>query len=457
MFRLAGFAFAALVTLCPESPGAAHDSRLTTSVSRLASRVPGPASADVQALIAAARGAPPMLCALAAHSVGNGGWGWSDAPVTPLPHADRRSARADSIAPADVQFLLDNLGGGDACVTEIAVRLLASDDSGPAVDGLIRNLASPDSSVRVAVSFGLGLAAPDRADDALLRAVDDRAASVRANVVWALGRIGDGRAVRPATGALRDGSPMVRQAAAGTLGQLDSASAVPALIRVLQGDDVARVRRTAAWALGQLEAKAAAQALAAALRSDADAEVREMSAWALGNIEARPETAALVAAAKGDSDDSVRETAVWALGNGGDESAADALGQILSTDRNPRVRNTAAWALGQFDLRTAPKGLIDALGDGDRGLRTKAAWALGEIGDAAALPAIRAAMNRETDARARKAELRALIRSGGGAAELTELLKSKDAGIREAAVRGLAGQDGMDPWPWPMPRPRPFP
>jgi HEAT repeat protein len=130
---------------------------------------------------------------------------------------------------------------------------------------------------------------------------------------------------------------------------------------------------------------------------------------------------------------------------------------MLTTERNARVRGTAAWALGQLGARTAPKGLIDALADSEADLRLKAAWALSEIGDEAAIPALRTALSRERDERARKAEVRALIHSGERAERLTELLESKDPQVREAAIRGIAGRSGVDPWPWPQPRPRPFP
>ena len=91
-------------------------------------------------------------------------------------------------------------------------------------------------------------------------------------------------------------------------------------------------------------------------------------------------------------------------------------------------------------------------------MRTRAAWALSEIGDGAAIPALRAALAKEQDADARKAQVRALIHSGERSERLTELLESKDPEVRAAAIRGVAGRDGdVDPWPWPEPRPRPFP
>jgi HEAT repeat protein len=98
------------------------------------------------------------------------------------------------------------------------------------------------------------------------------------------------------------------------------------------------------------------------------------------------------------------------------------------------------------------------LSDDSDDLRLKAAWALGQIQDTGALPAIRSALNAEKNDRVRKALIRALMKSGGGSeAALTQLLTSSDPQVREAAVRGLAGRDSFDPWPWPWPRPRPFP
>jgi HEAT repeat protein len=181
-------------------------------------------------------------------------------------------------------------------------------------------------------------------------------------------------------------------------------------------------------------------------------------AWALGNLgRGRTANNALLTAAKRDEDAEVRETAVWSIGEHGDASSAWVLGEVLESDRSGQVKSTAAWALGQIGVDSAPRGLITALGDRDADVRTAAAWALGEIQDKAALPALRTALERETDKEARKAELRALIHSGEPADGLSDLLKSADPEIRKTAIRGMAGASGLDPWPWPQPRPRPFP
>jgi HEAT repeat protein len=134
---------------------------------------------------------------------------------------------------------------------------------------------------------------------------------------------------------------------------------------------------------------------------------------------------------------------------------------VAASDKSARVRGTAAWALGQIegdDGGHAPAGLLQALKDENADVRLKAAWALGQIGDSAALPAIRAAARQEKNQRVGKALIRALLKSGERSeTTLTELLNSSDPQVREAAVRGLAGNGSFNPWPWPWPRPRPIP
>jgi len=182
-----------------------------------------------------------------------------------------------------------------------------------------------------------------------------------------------------------------------------------------------------------------------------------MSAWALGQMESKGAVRALLAAARGDDHEATREMAVWALGQIGDRSTATTIGALLATERNSKVRATAAWALGELEAKPAPKGLIDAMSDTAARVRLAAAWALSQIGDAAAIHAVRTALAKEKDADAQKAEVRALIHSSEQPERLADLLESPNPQVRMAVTRALAGRHGPDPWPWPMPRPRPFP
>jgi HEAT repeat protein len=105
-----------------------------------------------------------------------------------------------------------------------------------------------------------------------------------------------------------------------------------------------------------------------------------------------------------------------------------------------------------------PAALLQLLSDESTDTRLKAAWAVGQIGDSSALPAIHAALKVEKVDEINRALIRAMLKSGERSeAALTQLIDSKDPRVREAAVRGLAGRSSFNPWPWPWPRPRPFP
>lgn len=238
----------------------------------------------------------------------------------------------------------------------------------------------------------------------------------------------------------------------------DSTARIALLVQLLRGDTAANVRRIAAWGLNQYDDDGAVRrALAAAVANDRDDGVREMAAWALGQTDDGG-NAELAEAARSDRSDDVREVAVWALANRGAREPAvlDALTAALH-DRAAAVRGTAAWGMGQFHLEAVPKRLLDALSDSNADVRLKAAWATSEIGDSTALPFIRAALRRETTTEVERVQLRALIRSGEAPEKMVEWLRSKDAGVREMAVRAVAGDGASQPWPWPWPRPRPQP
>lgn len=506
----------------------------------------GQSPRDVGSLLAAARGAPPVLCGLAARAIGTGdlwagavGWG-EDAPAPPLASALPSSQRAgvgesasgesaseadiggdgydqyapdDSprargrLSPPDSARLLQALAADDACVRELAARILAHQRDSALAAPLAARLGAAAAPTRAAAAFTLGLAAPAGgldalAIDALARALADTSSDVRANAAWALGRARAGRALPLLVAHAGDADPRVRAAVVTAAGRLASTRSVDSVrvpattgvfVRVLRQDPDPRVRRAAAWALAGVGADrgvnseaggsvadrarsgsaavrergvdgGAEAALTAALARDGDYRVREMAAWALSSraqraADTRP---AFVAALRTDTSAAVRETAAWALGvaRTDDSVATDALAAAASGDRSARVRGTAAWALGRSRLRGAPAGLVRAVRDADPGVRLRAAWALGQRPGPAVVPALRNALAREADPRVRRALVRALVSasaSGGVGPEqvLAPLLRSGDPQVRAAAARGLVGRDALAPWPWP--RPRPFP
>ncbi|MFL5488662.1 MAG: M56 family metallopeptidase [Gemmatimonadaceae bacterium] len=231
------------------------------------------------------------------------------------------------------------------------------------------------------------------------------------------------------------------------------------LAKVLATDTSASLRRIAAWGLSEYaDRQVAAEALANALRRDRDPSVREMAAWSLadGNHSSIA-VDALSAALKSDASTDVRATAAWALGNVGDRSSADALAAALS-DASVEVRQRAVWALGNSNLKQAPRQLLSMLADKDPETRELVAWSLFQIEDPSSIPALEAALGRETDKGLQIAYIRALAAVGERSVDaLKGLLESRDPEIRNIAVRALAGGNATGPWPRPWPQPRPFP
>ncbi|MCC6930523.1 MAG: HEAT repeat domain-containing protein [Gemmatimonadaceae bacterium] len=428
--------------------------------------VPGAESArpimDVRGLLGALHGLPGVVCGLAAEAAsGWGGGSWMNAPAPPLgPDAAARTMHFPRarLTPAEIRMVLDSIASPDPCVRELSVRLVGRLDTAFVEAPLRERLASSNAvATREAAALALGLVRARGSSDALQRLLGEDSDGLRANAVWALGRLDDKQVAPAVRRALRDDADLVRDAAAAALGTLDDDDAVDELLRVLRTDKVARVRRTAAWALGRLDQKRAGSGLVSALGAEQDDDVRETIVWALGTIEVADAAPAITEVLRKDRQGEVREMAAWALGQLESAAAVDALGEAAGGDAEPSVRATAAWALGQLELRQAPAGLIRAVTDKDAEVRTRAAWALSEIHDARAINALRSALKGESAARARKAQIRALVLSGEKSeAFFKELLTSDDPEVREAAVGGMAGQR-MHPWPWPMPRPRPFP
>src|SRR5688572_25061943 len=81
----------------------------------------------------------------------------------------------------------------------------------------------------------------------------------------------------------------------------------------------------------------------------------------------------------------------------------------------------------------------------------KSAWAPSGRTDPYATSTSAEASKSETKDRVQQAEIRALMRSGDGSADVfRQLPESEGAETREMAVRAIAGSKGVGraPWPW---------
>jgi HEAT repeat protein len=175
-------------------------------------------------------------------------------------------------------------------------------------------------------------------------------------------------ASRVALSALQDKDEIVRATAAGSVIFLPKNEAAQALLPLL-ADKSEMVRREAAYALGAVGDPSAVTALVNLLQKDKIIEVRGASAVALGRI--------------------------------GDIAAVEALVKLLRTspnDDNEFLRRSAARSIGQIAgltqdnavFKTAVPPLIKALQNPKEAddTRREAAYALGAIGDASAIPAL---------------------------------------------------------------------
>ena len=104
---------------------------------------------DIAALMAETRGAPRMICALAANSIGNGGWwGGMGAPAAPLAPTNARDAWRNgriALTGSERTLLLESVTSPDDCTREMAVRLLGRDSNRETLAGLSRHAASAPS------------------------------------------------------------------------------------------------------------------------------------------------------------------------------------------------------------------------------------------------------------------------------------------------------------------------
>ncbi|HYJ80016.1 MAG TPA: HEAT repeat domain-containing protein [Longimicrobiaceae bacterium] len=210
-------------------------------------------------LLAAVRGANPIVCELATRNFGNN-WGggsgdWEDLPALARSGEETRRVLAwvDRMDSLDVAPLRDGLGDPDTCVRRASARLLGRARKAEAVDVLLEAVRSTEAGRREAAVLGLAYTDDERAVAPLVELLRDADPELRGGAAWALGHVGSTRASQPLLGVLDDREPRVRRSVARALGRLESSDAVPALANLLASDDDPTVRRAAAWALGQIE------------------------------------------------------------------------------------------------------------------------------------------------------------------------------------------------------------
>ncbi|HLK88362.1 MAG TPA: HEAT repeat domain-containing protein [Polyangia bacterium] len=159
------------------------------------------------------------------------------------------------------------------------------------------------------------------------------------------------------------------------------------LIGVLDHGD-GEDRQRACWVLGRLEDPRLGQHLVRAL-FDPESGLRIEAAKSLGTLAAPDTIPELVRALTEEGEPDVRSAIAAALGLTGDERAVDPLlAKLGDTSEQAAVRGAAAEALTGPRSPRAVDPLIAALADPEAEVRFWAAFALGQLGDERAIPAL---------------------------------------------------------------------
>ena len=285
---------------------------------------------------------------------------------------------------------LREIQAGDKGLVDIVKKGLGSFDDGYEVQ-------SVQDQVIGALILDGNIPTAEFALDALKSADDEW---VRWAIVHVLGATVKKVAVDAMREELKHPSYVVRRRAAESLGGFKERRVVEPLIAILENmDEMKSVRAAAAVSLGALKDERASAPLLTAL-SDENAEIRWRVAAALGNLKNAKAITRLSEMVENPLEpDTVRNVAVAALGNIGNKAAEAVLIRALDI-RVGNISKNAIVALGKLESETAIPTLIAILEDKQIALdastavlanassRTKAAWALGEIGGARAAEAI---------------------------------------------------------------------
>lgn len=345
------------------------------------------------------------------------------------------------------------IGAGTDPLAGISIPTALPPTTGSLISTVLDTTKCHDS--RSTAIKSLAKIADSIAVQALITVLRDTEVEIRRKAVEALWQIGDVAAGPALITALReDVDGGVRSAAARALGWIGAANegrkypaAVSPLITALK-DESPGVRWSAVEGLCNLKDPAAYQPLITVLKDEEEA-VREHAGVALGLMGERianPVVSGLIDALRGETKE-VRRAAAAALGEIGDERAVPALIDVLRRkDEDVGVHDATVWALGKIKNQNAVQIISEALNHENRGVRTKAARAIGEIFDQGEVERERPRLIRQLsdmlqddDNYIRRAAAEALgkIKDPAAVPALIAALKDKDGGVLEAATEAL--------------------
>ncbi|MEA3366726.1 MAG: HEAT repeat domain-containing protein [Planctomycetota bacterium] len=308
----------------------------------------------------------------------------------PLVRVRRRAVRSLGVLgdPRALPALILRLGDSDTWTARTAATALGQMGGPQAARALVGMLDAEKASVRTSAIEALAHMGARQAAPAVRQAMASPDAAVRRTAADALGWLGDRAAVGALISALKDPDDSVRERAVQALGNLAEPDTVDAVLAALKDEDT-HVRYAAAMALRWFDAPRVNPALVEALADDRK-EARMGAAFALA-LRGRPEGLGVL------------EEVV--LGEEANRSVLDAhrayLGAVclaaLDTPEAQAVLRRARDASRDIDVRrfagralegTLLSALLAELAGGFWTFPSRAAEALGYLGDPAAVPAL---------------------------------------------------------------------
>lgn len=223
-----------------------------------------------------------------------------------------------------------------------------------------------------------------------VQALGDDSPERRVEAIESIGRRGwrHRRAATPHLRRLlrRDPSWEVRASSGRAIGRLSVRAAVPDLVAALR-DPKVEVRVVAAAALWRLPDPAAVPALLRLIDDD-DPAARQWAALALGVIR-DPRAVEPIAGLLDDSEKSVRTDSIRALGRIGHVTALRPLRRFLDSNHPDDEKLEAIDAIASVDSPDKVNVLVRLLQHDSADVRSRTVRALGQVGDALAIPALR--------------------------------------------------------------------
>jgi aminopeptidase N len=251
----------------------------------------------------------------------------------------------------------------------------------------------------------------------------------RADAVQALGKIKDDPEADAALGDVlrQDKAWGVRATAADALGERGTPAAAQQLLDGLNSATEPWVRNRIAAALGNFKCNAdVAAKLDALAKDDKSFRTRGAALQALGKVKAANALATLNAALAGDSPDNfLRNAALRAMGPLGDDKAVPALKEWAVPGKPIETRQAAISSLArlQKDDKQITQQIASYLPEPHAPIRFATIFALGERGDASAIPA-----------------LEALLKSNDLSIEMAPMIKGQIARLKRGP--GKKGETG---------------